>query len=617
MGALLGGAIGLAIADGHRRGALLGRSRRPARRVPRRLPAAACCRTSAWCIGGRKGEWLEPARLISLFRASGPQRRYKILDTSVIIDGRIADLCDTGFIDGTLVIPQFVLKELQLVADSADSMKRNRGRRGLDILQKIQKMSGVEVTISDVDYPEVREVDLKLIELARTLQGKIVTNDFNLNKVAQLRGVDVLNINELANALKPVVLPGEIMKVFILKEGKEYNQGVAYLDDGTMVVVDNARKMISKTIDVVVTSVLQTTAGKMIFGRYIDPNLASQGSQGGRSRDAIARSSRRSVAPDSAGAGAHRRTRSASTPIAAAPPSDRASDARAFALHLASSPVAILRPFHWWRTVFWLIPAIAIYTIVLGHAVASARACSNRRGYFAHWCARTWSWLILATTGVRVQVRGLDRLEPGKTYVFVANHQSIYDIPVIFASLPYQLRIIAKDSLGSFPFLGLAPEPDRPPAGQPPQARSARRVQLGERADGEGLVADRVSRRHAECRRAASAPFKGGSLYPAVQAGLPIVPISVAGSRHVMRKGPAHDVSRRSRTCRSTIRFRRSPPTEPNIREVPRACTRRVARQIIAPVDGSKRRDRLNADDLELIVRAVASTTASASAAGT
>ncbi len=226
-------------------------------------------------IGGRRGEWLEPARLVTLFRAAGPQRRYKILDTSVIIDGRIADICETGFIDGTLLIPQFVLKELQLVADSADSLKRNRGRRGLDILQKIEKMSGIEVMISDLDYPEVREVDLKLIELARTLQGKIVTNDFNLNKVAQLRGVDVLNINELANSLKPVVLPGEIMKVFILKEGKEYNQGVAYLDDGTMVVVDNARKMISKTIDVVVTSVLQTTAGKMILGRFIDPNLAA------------------------------------------------------------------------------------------------------------------------------------------------------------------------------------------------------------------------------------------------------------------------------------------------------------------------------------------------------
>jgi uncharacterized protein YacL len=225
-------------------------------------------------VGARKGEWLEPARLLALFRAAGPQRHYKILDTSVIIDGRVADLCETGFIDGTLVIPQFVLKELQLVADSSDSMKRNRGRRGLDILQKIQKMSGVEVVISDVDFPDVREVDLKLIELARTLSGKIVTNDFNLNKVAQLRGVDVLNINELANALKPVVLPGELMKVFILKEGKEYNQGVAYLDDGTMVVVDNARKMISKTIDIVVTSVLQTTAGKMIFGRYLEPGAA-------------------------------------------------------------------------------------------------------------------------------------------------------------------------------------------------------------------------------------------------------------------------------------------------------------------------------------------------------
>jgi uncharacterized protein YacL len=227
-------------------------------------------------MGARKGEWLEPSNLIGMFRSAGPRRRYKILDTSVIIDGRIADICETGFMDGTLVIPQFVLKELQLVADSSDSMKRNRGRRGLDILQKIQKMAGVDVTISDVDFPDVREVDLKLIELARTLQGKIVTNDFNLNKVAQLRGVEVLNINELANSLKPVVLPGELMKVFILKEGKEYNQGVAYLDDGTMVVVDNARKMIGKTIDVVVTSVLQTTAGKMIFGRFIDAAVAAQ-----------------------------------------------------------------------------------------------------------------------------------------------------------------------------------------------------------------------------------------------------------------------------------------------------------------------------------------------------
>jgi len=225
-------------------------------------------------IGARRGEWLEPSRLVTLFRAAAPQRRHKILDTSVIIDGRVADICETGFLDGTLVVPQFVLKELQQVADSGDTMRRNRGRRGLDILQKIQKMTGVEVVVSDLDFPDVREVDLKLIELARVLQGKIVTNDFNLNKVAQLRGIGVLNINELANAMKPVVLPGEVMKVFILKEGKEYNQGVAYLDDGTMVVVDNARRMISKTIDIVVTSVLQTTAGKMIFGRHIEAGAA-------------------------------------------------------------------------------------------------------------------------------------------------------------------------------------------------------------------------------------------------------------------------------------------------------------------------------------------------------
>jgi uncharacterized protein YacL len=222
-------------------------------------------------VGALRGEWLEPTRLMSLFHPASPDKHYKILDTNVIIDGRVADICEAGFLEGVLVVPQFVLKELQFVADSSDSLKRNRGRRGLDILQKVQKMAGVEVMVSDIDFPELREVDLKLIELARTLKGKIVTNDFNLNKVAQLRGVGVLNINEVANALKPVVLPGEFMRVFILKEGKEYNQGVAYLDDGTMVVVDNARKMISKTIDIVVTSVLQTTAGKMIFGRYIEP----------------------------------------------------------------------------------------------------------------------------------------------------------------------------------------------------------------------------------------------------------------------------------------------------------------------------------------------------------
>jgi uncharacterized protein YacL len=221
-------------------------------------------------LGARRGEWLEPAKLVSLFKDARPQKRYKILDTSVIIDGRVAEIVETGFLDGTLVVPQFVLKELQFVADSSDALKRNRGRRGLDILQRIQKMAGVEVVISDVDFPQIREVDLKLIELARSLIGQIVTNDFNLNKVAQLRGVAVLNINELANVLKPVVLPGEVMSVFVIKEGKELSQGVAYLDDGTMVVVDNARQRIGKTVDVAVTSVLQTTAGRMIFGKYID-----------------------------------------------------------------------------------------------------------------------------------------------------------------------------------------------------------------------------------------------------------------------------------------------------------------------------------------------------------
>jgi uncharacterized protein YacL len=220
-------------------------------------------------VGAAKGDMLNLAALGGLFGGEKASKNtFKILDTSVIIDGRIADIVETGFVDGTLVIPQFVLRELQLVSDSSDSMKRNRGRRGLDILQRIQKMPQLNIQIIEEDFPNVREVDMKLIELAKVYSCKIVTNDFNLNKVAQLHGVEVLNINELANALKPVVLPGEGMRVFILKEGKEYNQGVAYLDDGTMVVVDNARKMISKTIDIAVTSVLQTTAGKMIFGRF-------------------------------------------------------------------------------------------------------------------------------------------------------------------------------------------------------------------------------------------------------------------------------------------------------------------------------------------------------------
>jgi len=220
-------------------------------------------------VGANKGDLLNLAALGGIFGVEKPSRRsHKILDTSVIIDGRIADIAETGFLDGVLVIPQFVLRELQLVADSADSLKRNRGRRGLDILQRIQKIACLNVQIVEDDFPSVREVDLKLIELAKLYEGKIITNDFNLNKVAQLQGVEVLNINELANSLKPIVLPGESMRVFVLKEGKEYNQGVAYLDDGTMVVVDNARKMIGKTVDIAVTSVLQTTAGKMIFGKF-------------------------------------------------------------------------------------------------------------------------------------------------------------------------------------------------------------------------------------------------------------------------------------------------------------------------------------------------------------
>jgi len=220
-------------------------------------------------VGANKGDLLNLAALGGIFGGEKQGKKsYKILDTSVIIDGRIADIAETGFLDGIIVIPQFVLRELQLVADSADSLKRNRGRRGLDILQRLQKTASLQIQIVEDDFPTVREVDIKLIELAKVYEGKIITNDFNLNKVAQLQGVEVLNINELANSLKPIVLPGEAMRVFILKEGKEYNQGVAYLDDGTMVVVDNARKMIGKNVDIAVTSVLQTTAGKMIFGKW-------------------------------------------------------------------------------------------------------------------------------------------------------------------------------------------------------------------------------------------------------------------------------------------------------------------------------------------------------------
>lgn len=191
----------------------------------------------------------------------------KILDTSVIIDGRIADICKTGFIEGPLIIPEFVLEELQHIADSSDSLKRNRGRRGLDILNKIQKDLDIEVIIFDEDFEDIKEVDSKLLKLTQKLNGKIITNDYNLNKVAEVQNIDVLNINELANAVKPVVLPGEEMVVQVIKDGKESGQGLAYLDDGTMIVVESGKKYIGETIDVLVTSVLQTSAGRMIFAK--------------------------------------------------------------------------------------------------------------------------------------------------------------------------------------------------------------------------------------------------------------------------------------------------------------------------------------------------------------
>ena len=214
-------------------------------------------------IGSKKSE-----EFTFLFGAGKPaktNRNYRILDTSVIIDGRIADIGDTGFLEGTLMVPRFVLEELQHIADSSDSMKRSRGRRGLDILNRMQKSDGVDIEIVQQDFPKIKGVDAKLIELAKKMGGKIVTNDFNLNKVAELQGIKILNVNELANALKPVVLPGEMMLVKIIKEGKESGQGVAYLDDGTMIVVDNAVKRQGESVEVIVTSVLQTTAGRMIF----------------------------------------------------------------------------------------------------------------------------------------------------------------------------------------------------------------------------------------------------------------------------------------------------------------------------------------------------------------
>jgi uncharacterized protein YacL len=228
-------------------------------------------------VGASKGDLLNfTGALADLFageRSASSKRNAKILDTSAIIDGRIADVVETGFLEGILVVPEFVLRELQAIADSSDSSRRQRGRRGLDILQKMQADPLLSVQIVEEDFPQLRDVDLKLIELARKMDAPILTNDFNLSKVARLHQVRVLSLNDLANSLKPLVLPGEKMNIVVLKEGKEYNQGVGYLDDGTMVVVDNARRMIGRAVEITVTSVLQTASGKMIFGKLEDAPL--------------------------------------------------------------------------------------------------------------------------------------------------------------------------------------------------------------------------------------------------------------------------------------------------------------------------------------------------------
>lgn len=231
-------------------------------------------------IGFKKGEEFHPLGGRPFTKLSARGGPPKILDTSVIIDGRIADIAETGFLEGTLIIPTFILNELQRIADSSDPIKRTRGKRGLEILNHLQKQTNTDVQIIDTDYASVREVDAKLIELAKQVGGKIVTNDSNLIKVAELQGIEVLNINALANSLRPVVLPGEEINVKILKEGKETGQGVAYLDDGTMIVVDNGRRQIGKNVDVVVTSVLQTPAGRMIFAK-----LKEEAVREGRGKD--------------------------------------------------------------------------------------------------------------------------------------------------------------------------------------------------------------------------------------------------------------------------------------------------------------------------------------------
>lgn len=217
-------------------------------------------------LGKEKSKTIDLSK-VPLFDRLEEEKDIKLLDTSTIIDGRIADICETGFIQGTFVIPQFVLYEIQHVADHQDPIKRTRGRRGLDVLHRLQKQTFLNVKIVDYDFPKLKDVDTKLIALAKRLGGKIITNDYNLNKVAELQGIEVLNMNQLAMSLKPALLPGELMNVKVVREGKEQGQGIGYLDDGTMVVVDDARKYLGKAVDVVVTSVLQTTSGRMIFAK--------------------------------------------------------------------------------------------------------------------------------------------------------------------------------------------------------------------------------------------------------------------------------------------------------------------------------------------------------------
>jgi len=252
-------------------------------------------------LGAQKGRDLRFREFLQMRPTSGERtaQQAKLLDTSVLIDGRIADICEAQFLDGPLQVPQFVLHELQQIADSSDTLRRQRGRRGLEVLQRIQKMPHVEVTVLQTADNLENDVDRRLVELARKTGAKIVTNDFNLNKVASVQGITVLNVNQLANALRPAVLPGEPMRVFVLREGKEANQGVAYLEDGTMVVVDGARRFTNRNVDITVTSVHQTPAGKMIFGRLAEERgeaapaltrhaVAGRAENGGRTFDATA-----------------------------------------------------------------------------------------------------------------------------------------------------------------------------------------------------------------------------------------------------------------------------------------------------------------------------------------